>query len=146
MKPTKKLIIFRKKIVKVKPQGSPQDNVVFSVTPITMEDLFKRAFEAEAEAENPTQYETKTVLEYVGMCDDLKSMAGIIRQSPLDNYVVFDGTLHQISVPIQVLIDGRSADTLEDEWVERTDVDISDDIKNLQIDERDAELDIEPRK
>jgi hypothetical protein len=144
MNSPKKLIIFRKKTIRVSKE--PAITQIGGIQVLNLADLARRMHAVEnGEDETPVEYETKKILEYVAMVDTPSEVAKIVRASPLEQYILFEGDMHEIKVPMQVLIDGRAADTLEAEW--RTgdnDIEISDEIRNLQINEGDADMEIPP--
>lgn len=143
MNSPKKLILFRKKIIRISKE--PTISQVGGISFFNLAELANaiKAKEDGGEYSEET-VETKTILEYVTMVDSVSEIAKIIRKSPLEQYILFEGDMHKVSVPMQVLIDGRPADTLEAEWRTDGEIEIPDEVRNLQIDEDDADLEIPP--
>lgn len=144
MNSPQKLILFRQKTYRVAKE-TPGLREVDGIKIIDLATIAKRMAAIDSGEEADIEYENKTILEYVTMVDSPTEIAKIVRSSPLDKYILFTGTMHNVVVPMQVLIDGRPADTLEAEWrTSDEDIVISDDIKNLEIHEADADIQIPP--
>lgn len=136
----RKLLLFRKNTIRIAPKMKGMSLEEFarrmqSGIPVITDD----------DDDDDSEPITKVIYEFIGMVDDVKDVAKIVRTSPLDKYVLFEGSMHNVTVPMQVLIDGRPADTMREEWdVDPESVEIPDDIKNLEINESDADLELPP--
>lgn len=64
-----------------------------------------------AEEEKPVE-----ILEYVGTVESPKQIAELVRKAPLEKYVLFRGEMVEVQVAVPVFVEGKSLDSMEDEW------------------------------
>jgi hypothetical protein len=73
------------------------------------------------EPQQQQQSATREVFQFVAQVHSPKEVADLVRQDPLTRHILFHGQITELKVPIAVLLDGKSLDSLDSEWSEPKD-------------------------
>lgn len=101
--------LFSKEIV-VKKQASD---------PFGFSSLFgpRKAPDGEQWKEDAKEEEKpEEVFVFVGFVDSPKDVAALVRKAPLKKYVLFRGEFAEVKIAMPVFVDGKSLDTMAEEW------------------------------